>query len=165
MLPATSLEEEFLRFQATGRQHRGCITPQAVTYSLVLLKMGGIIARNMLSWLELLINRYCCIYLVFISFMWMCVCVLVQVPARTCGPSSTFEPDDWPNFTKFVNAIWHSVGGGAAGGRRRWGTLQPRTCQYTDSGNTAGTRNNGLGMILFSSFLQISLEILVIVQL
>ena len=31
--------------------------------SLVLLKMGEIIARNMLSWLELLINRYCCIYL------------------------------------------------------------------------------------------------------
>ena len=29
------------------RQHRGCIIPQAVTHSLVLLKMGGIIARNM----------------------------------------------------------------------------------------------------------------------
>ena len=30
---------------ATGRQHRGgCITPQAVTHSLVLLKMGKIIA-------------------------------------------------------------------------------------------------------------------------
>jgi len=27
--------------------------------SLVLLKMGKITARNMLSWLELLINRYC----------------------------------------------------------------------------------------------------------
>ena len=39
----------FLRFQATGRQHRGCIIPQAVTHSLVLLKMGWIIARNMLS--------------------------------------------------------------------------------------------------------------------
>jgi len=30
-------------------------------HSLVLLKMGEIIARNMLSWLELLVNRYCCI--------------------------------------------------------------------------------------------------------
>jgi hypothetical protein len=32
MLPAGSLEAEelFLRFQATGRQHRGCIIPQAV---------------------------------------------------------------------------------------------------------------------------------------
>ena len=40
---------QFLRFQATGRQHRGCIKPQAVTHSLVLLKMGEIIARNMLS--------------------------------------------------------------------------------------------------------------------
>jgi len=44
-----------------GRQHRGCIVPQAVTHSLVLLKMGKIIAQNMLSWLELLISRYCCI--------------------------------------------------------------------------------------------------------
>jgi len=32
-----------------GRQHRGCIISQAVTHSLVLLKMGKIIARNMLS--------------------------------------------------------------------------------------------------------------------
>ena len=38
--------------------------------NLVLVKMGEIIARNMLSWLELLIIRYCCIYLVvyIISF-------------------------------------------------------------------------------------------------
>ena len=49
---------------ATGRQRHGCIIPQAVTLSLVLLKMGKMIARNMLSWLELLINRYCCVHLV-----------------------------------------------------------------------------------------------------
>jgi len=30
-----------------------------VTHSLVLLKMGKIIARKMLGWLELLISRYC----------------------------------------------------------------------------------------------------------
>jgi len=36
-------------------------------HSLVLLRMGEIIARNMLSWLELLINRYCCIYLIYIN--------------------------------------------------------------------------------------------------
>ena len=29
-------------------------------HSLVLLMIGAIIGRNMLSWLELLINRYCC---------------------------------------------------------------------------------------------------------
>jgi len=46
---------------ATGRQHRGCNLPQAVTHSLVLLKMGKTFGRNMLSWLELLISRYCCI--------------------------------------------------------------------------------------------------------
>jgi len=46
---------------ATGRQHRGYIIPQTVTHSLVILKMGKIICRNMLSWLELLISRYCCI--------------------------------------------------------------------------------------------------------
>ena len=34
---------------ANGRQHRGCIIPQAVTHSLAPLKMGKIIARNMLS--------------------------------------------------------------------------------------------------------------------
>ena len=39
---------------ATGRQHRGFIIPQAVTHSLVFLKTGKIIARNMLSWLELI---------------------------------------------------------------------------------------------------------------
>jgi len=32
-----------------GWQHRACIIPQAVTHSLELLKMGKIIARNMLS--------------------------------------------------------------------------------------------------------------------
>ena len=49
-LPADNLDaEELLRFQTTGRQHRGCIIPQAVTHSLALLKMGVIIARNMLS--------------------------------------------------------------------------------------------------------------------
>ena len=55
---------------ATGRQHRGCIIPQAVTHSLVLLKMGKIIARNMLSWVELLRSRYClhlvgCLYYLY----------------------------------------------------------------------------------------------------
>ena len=49
---------------ATGLQHRGCLIPQAVTHSLLLLKMGKIISWNMLSWLELLINRYFCILLV-----------------------------------------------------------------------------------------------------
>jgi len=49
---------------AGGRQHRRCIIPQTVTHSLVFLKMGKIIARNMLRWLELLIGRYCCIYLI-----------------------------------------------------------------------------------------------------
>ena len=37
---------------------------RTVTHSLVFLKMGKIIARNTLSWLELLISRYCCIYFV-----------------------------------------------------------------------------------------------------
>ena len=50
---------------AGGRHHCGFIIPQFVTHSLVPLKMGKIISRNMLSWLELLISRYCCIYLVY----------------------------------------------------------------------------------------------------
>ena len=57
---------------ATGRQHRGGIIPQAVTHSIVLLKMGKIIARNMLGWLELLkivIVTSSCLSLLFISMM------------------------------------------------------------------------------------------------
>ena len=64
MLPKGSLEVEeleFFCFQATGQQQRRCIIPQALTHNLVVLKMGVIIAGNMLSSLELLINRYCCI--------------------------------------------------------------------------------------------------------
>ena len=34
---------------ARGQQHRRCIIPQTVTHNLVLLKMGKIISRNMLS--------------------------------------------------------------------------------------------------------------------
>ena len=47
--PDDGRNRQFLRFQVTGRQHRGCIIPQGVTHSLVLLGMGEIIARNMLS--------------------------------------------------------------------------------------------------------------------
>jgi len=54
-----------------GRQHRVCIIPKAVTDSLVLLKMCKIIVRKKLSWLELLIIRYCCIwwvvYIIYVS--------------------------------------------------------------------------------------------------
>ena len=57
---------------ACGIMHPRCWRPVAwmrwnvisSASSLVLLKIGEIIARNMLSWLELLINRYFCIYLV-----------------------------------------------------------------------------------------------------
>ena len=60
---------------AGGRQHCGCNIPQAVTHSVVLLKMGKIIARDMLSWLELLISRYCCIqsvvYIIYISLFFL----------------------------------------------------------------------------------------------
>jgi len=55
------VEIQFHLIQVTGRQHRRCVISQAVTHSLVLLRMGEIMDRNMLSWLELLINRYCCI--------------------------------------------------------------------------------------------------------
>jgi len=61
ILPAGILEAKEIHFQATGRQRRACITPQAVTHSIALLRMDKIISRNMFSWLKLLINRYCCI--------------------------------------------------------------------------------------------------------
>jgi len=43
------------------RSTRLCVTACGVTHSLVALKMGVIFARNVFSWLELLINHYCCI--------------------------------------------------------------------------------------------------------
>jgi len=56
-------------FTACGIMHRRCWRSAAssVLYTtsckhiLVLLRTGEIIVRNMLSWMELLINRYCCI--------------------------------------------------------------------------------------------------------
>ena len=72
-------QEHSTVFTACGIMHRRCCRPVASSvhyttsckHSLVLLRMGEIIARNMLSWLELWINRYCCIYLV--------VCIIVSV--------------------------------------------------------------------------------------
>jgi len=43
------LESESMMLPAGGRQHHGYIIPQTVTHSLVLLKMGKIISRNILS--------------------------------------------------------------------------------------------------------------------
>ena len=52
MLLAGNLEEverQFHLIQVTGQKHCRCIIPQAVTQSILLLRMGEIIARNMLS--------------------------------------------------------------------------------------------------------------------
>jgi hypothetical protein len=48
MLPPGRLEEEASRLPAGNIVGSGNIISQAVTHSLVLLKMGVIIARNML---------------------------------------------------------------------------------------------------------------------
>jgi len=57
MLPAGSLKAELPGYQpATSWMHY----TTSCKHSLVFLSMGEIIAWNMLSWLELLINRYCC---------------------------------------------------------------------------------------------------------
>ena len=62
-------QEHYSVFTACGRIHRWGYQQAASSvyyttsckHSLVILRMGEIIARNMLSSLELLINRYCCI--------------------------------------------------------------------------------------------------------
>ena len=78
-----------------GRQDRGCIIPQAVTHSLVLLKKGKIISRNMLSWLELLISRYCCIYLV------------VYITYINDARSSKYQIMKYIFFIKYIkNVLW-----------------------------------------------------------
>ena len=62
----------------TGRQHRRCIIPQAVTHSLVLLKMGKIISRNMFE-LTGIINKPLLLHLVgclYYLYQW---CTLKQI--------------------------------------------------------------------------------------
>ena len=54
---------------ATGRQHRGCIIPQAVTHNIVLLKMGEIIARKHVELIGI-INKPLLLHLV------ACLCYL-----------------------------------------------------------------------------------------
>ena len=63
---------------AGGQQHRGCIIPQVVTQSLVLLKMGKIIATKHVE-LTGIINKLlllhlvgCLYYLHFIIFFATC---------------------------------------------------------------------------------------------
>jgi len=72
-LPAGNLEAEFLRIKVTGPATSWLRYTTSCKHSLVLLKMGEMIARNILSWLELLVNRYCCIQLVayIICFMFV----------------------------------------------------------------------------------------------
>ena len=54
------------------RQRRGCIIPQVIKHSLVLLKMGGINARNMLSLLELL-NKPLLLHLVGVYIIYILI--------------------------------------------------------------------------------------------
>ena len=48
-LPVGILAEVEHLIQVFDRQHRRCLIPQAVTHIVVLLRMGEIIDRNMLS--------------------------------------------------------------------------------------------------------------------
>ena len=111
-------------FQATGIP-----TLQMVHYntsckhSLLLLKMDEIIARNTLSWLELLINRYCCVELVVyiicindawskkyqiwrrwcISFLWsahksiQCSCIWPVTSVQCLSIRSCWFRTTWPS--------------------------------------------------------------------
>jgi len=51
-------------------QHRGCIIPQAVTHSLVLLKMGGINALKHVELIEI-INRPLLLHLVGVYIIYI----------------------------------------------------------------------------------------------
>jgi hypothetical protein len=59
MLPAGKLDE--VDHPAYQPEASSVHYTTSYKHSLVLLRMGEIIARNMLSKLELIINRYCCI--------------------------------------------------------------------------------------------------------
>ena len=56
-----------------------CIIPQTVTHSLVLLKIGKIISRNMLSWLELLISRSVIVASSWLSILFISVMNVKQI--------------------------------------------------------------------------------------
>jgi hypothetical protein len=49
VLNYTIVKNKELRFETTGRPHIGCFIQQAVSHSLMLLKMGKTTARNMSS--------------------------------------------------------------------------------------------------------------------
>jgi hypothetical protein len=70
---------------ATGRQICGCIIPQAVTHSLVFLKMCKIIVRNMLSWLALLISR-------IVASSWFSILFIFYYIFLTLAKQSQFIP-------------------------------------------------------------------------
>ena len=55
MLPAGGPVDQFHLILVTSRQHRQCFIPRC-KHSLALLRMDENIARNMLSWLKLLIK-------------------------------------------------------------------------------------------------------------
>jgi len=64
MLPAGNLDELELEVPPNPAYQPAAPSVHYTTsckHCLVLLRMGEIIARNMFSLLELLINRYCCI--------------------------------------------------------------------------------------------------------
>ena len=66
ILPAGSMEAEFQRFQATGRQHRGCFIPKAVNapedgrnYRPKHVELIGIITKS------LLLHLFGCLYYLY----------------------------------------------------------------------------------------------------
>ena len=59
---------------AGGRQHRGCIIPQAVTHSLVLLKMGVIDHRPKHVELIRIINKTLLLHLVDVKIIYVTGC-------------------------------------------------------------------------------------------
>jgi len=67
-------------------------------HSLVFLRMGEIIARNMLSWLKSLINCYCCIWFVVHIIISIPSCSKHRIHAKT--QSFQFPIRHW---------TWHSI--------------------------------------------------------
>ena len=81
MLPAGSLEAESLHFQTTGWHYTTSCNTQSSTP-----EDGEIITRNMLRWLELLINHYCCIWLV------VYIIYVLHLRLHTCETISCISP-------------------------------------------------------------------------
>ena len=116
-------------------------------HSLVLLRMGEIIARNMLSWLKLLINCYCCILLVVYTTVsemrfhtnvkhqiYVCVYEFRNCTVRqTGGCEQSTDTDGVCVWSQRKQSYGASDDGAVCARQRQWSSLESEASKWNDS--------------------------------